>query len=283
MLSDVVGKPSAAQTAVAARLLEIFLDRLAWKTATLSAGSEQYLLDDRYAGVKRSQGDQLLQQELLAFLERVPPEAKAGTAWQVVGGALRDLGASTADLGMTIDSTLSDALRVLHDGGQALPPAALATQQLDSAGIYSWWVDDEGAAALTAGLGYDVSGLIYAGETGGSSSGSGVAGKSTLRQRLLDNHMRGNISASTFRRTLAAALRAQLPSEEDVFGQSAERALTEWMTQHLTVVAYPVADRDTVLALEKYVVQNLNPPLNLQYVDKTPTREELRRRRGRLS
>jgi hypothetical protein len=63
-----------------------------------------------------------------------------------------------------------------------------------------------------------------------------------------------------------------------------EPALTSWMHEHLRVVAVPVADADTLDDLETTVLTELDPPLNLMKMSKTPIRRrlsELRRPHGR--
>jgi hypothetical protein len=49
-------------------------------------------------------------------------------------------------------------------------------------------------------------GRIYAGQAGATKWPSGKVGKATLGSRIGGNHLRGSISASTFRSTLASAL-----------------------------------------------------------------------------
>lgn len=54
-----------------------------------------------------------------------------------------------------------------------------------------------------------------------------------------------------------------------------EERLTLWMHSHLRVVLVPVADPDTLDALESDVLSALNPPLNLAKVPGTPLRQRL--------
>jgi hypothetical protein len=149
--------------------------------------------------------------------------------------------------------------------------------ELDRPGLYSWWVDDDGAADLTAGLGMPVqAGLIYAGLAGATRWPSGRRSGNTLRARITTMHLGGNHDFSTFRRTLASILTAVRTSDSVVD----ETALTEWMHRHLRLVTEPYDDADTLGQLEQAVLDLLDPPLNLQGRPSTPLRRrvsELRR------
>ncbi len=81
-------------------------------------------------------------------------------------------------------------------------------------------------------------------------------------------HLGGNHEFSTFRRTLGAVLRVD------------EARLTTWMHGHLRVVAVPCADADALGRLEELVLEEIDPPLNLKGMSRTPVRtriSELRR------
>jgi hypothetical protein len=88
---------SDADPGDAARTLEVFLDRLAWRTAVRSTGAEQYLLDDRYAAVTRSASDAALRRHIGQFLGSLPPEAQRSGGWRIVRDALRQLGQGGLD------------------------------------------------------------------------------------------------------------------------------------------------------------------------------------------
>jgi len=82
---------------------------------------------------------------------------------------------------------------------------------LHQPGLYSWWVDPDGAQDLSNGLGQPLSpGRSYAGQTGATKWPSGNTGAMTLANRIGRNHIRGHIRGSTFRLTLAAILRQPL-------------------------------------------------------------------------
>ena len=159
--------------------------------------------------------------------------------------------------------------------------AELTTGHVDlgHAGLYSWWVDEDGAADLTRGVGHPVApGLIYAGLTGATHWPSGKASSSTLYGRLIGNHLRGRARGSTFRLTLGSILRVA-----NGWTGIDEPALSAWMAQHLRVVPVPVDDRDSLGDLETAVLTALDPPLNLSKMPASPVRQrltELRRLAG---
>lgn len=130
---------------------------------------------------------------------------------------------------------------------------------LDAPGLYSWWVDEAGAGGLTRGLGEPVqAGLVYAGQTGATKWPSGITGKATLRGRIGGNHLRGRIRSSTFRLTLAAALREALKlvvAGPKLLGPTSEDDLSAWIIEHLEVAVHPFPNAD---ATAKSLV--LHPP-----------------------
>jgi hypothetical protein len=158
---------------------------------------------------------------------------------------------------------------------------------LDQPGLYSWWVDTAGAKDLAAGLGHRVrGGRIYTGQTGATKWPSGTIGKATLGSRIGDNHLRGSIGSSTFRQTLAAALATPLqliataPKKLD---RESEQRLSEWMRAHLHVAVHPFSERDALVDLEEQVLTALDPPLNLEGMQRTPLRDAMTRARRSLS
>jgi hypothetical protein len=171
--------------------------------------------------------------------------------------------------------------RLLRYEGALSPQEFIATggRGLRHPGLYSWWVDPIGAATLSAGLGHHIEpGLIYAGLAGATRTRSGKASGNTLWGRIRGMHLGGHHEFSTFRRSLGSILASALdaPGIDEV-------ALTAWMFEHLHVVAVPVADAETLDDLETTVLTQLNPPLNLMKMPKTPIRKrlsELRRQCG---
>ena len=138
-------------------------------------------------------------------------------------------------------------------------------------GLYSWWVDEQGARLLSAGLGHAVDpGLLYAGLAGATRSRSGRKSANTLRGRIGSMHLGGNHNFSTFRLSLGSILAAARGQDRIDEGQ-----LTAWMHEHLRLIAVPVDDADMLDALETEVLAVLDPPLNLDKRPKTPLREQL--------
>ncbi len=167
-----------------------------------------------------------------------------------------------------------DLVRLLSDPSQALSPQELAghgSRGLLAAGMYSWRVDELGAADLSRGLGQPVaSGLIYAGQAGATRWPSGKRSGNTLWGRITGMHLGGAAEFSTFRRTLAAILRPVLglTSEDDP-------QLSAWISTHLRVAAVPVPDADRLVEIETAVLDALDPPLNLRGRPPTPIRTRL--------
>lgn len=143
-------------------------------------------------------------------------------------------------------------------------------------GIYSWWVDAEGAQELTAGLGHRVpKGLIYAGLAGATHWPSGKKSSNTLWLRIASMHLGTKHEFSTFRRTIGAILASVEGSDE-----IDEIALTRWMDLHLRVLVVPYEDADSLGRVEQAVLAELDPLLNLMGMPDTELRrclKELRR------
>ena len=158
---------------------------------------------------------------------------------------------------------------------------------LGSPGLYSWWVDEVGAEALTEGLGANVlTGRIYAGQTGATKWPSGKRGRATLRSRIGGNHLAGTIRGSTFRRTLAASLLRSLQLELVAPGKLAprsEKLLSVWMRDRLEIAVHPFWDADALADLERHVLAVLDPPLNLDGMPPSLVRAGVAARRRELA
>lgn len=145
---------------------------------------------------------------------------------------------------------------------------------LGGPGLYTWWIDHEGAAELTVGLGHLVeAGLLYLGQAGATKWPSGKRSKNTLWGRLAGMHLGDKADMSTLRRSLGgtlAAARGAMITESD---------LSTWMRAHLRVAPLVVADRDTLHALEERVLAALDPPFNLRHASRTRLRTALKRLR----
>lgn len=157
---------------------------------------------------------------------------------------------------------------------------------LDQPGLYAWSVDEQGARDLTRGSGLLVrAGLVYAGQAGATAWPSGKQPSSTLLSRIRGNHLRGRLSASTWRLSLTSLLREPLGLElrNGELDGSAHEALTRWMTSRLRLAVLPTHDRDSLAALEDEVLVRLDPPLNLDGMGATPLRAVLSVRRAEIT
>ena len=179
----------------------------------------------------------------------------------------------------------AEAARFAHlllDASQAVSPSAFLAadrRELQRPGLYSWWVDESGADDLTQGLGLPVErGLIYAGLAGATRWPSGKRSSNTLWSRIAGMHLGGNHEFSTFRRTVGAILANATGSQ-----RVDEAELTDWMQLHLRVIAVPHEDADTLGRLERAVLEELDPPLNLQGMAVTPVRRRLKELRRIVS
>lgn len=196
-----------------------------------------------------------------------------------MGARLAWYGSTAAPSSLDAPTPITDAdvvelLDSLTRADEAITPAAFladAGDRLRSPGLYSWWVDDEGAADLSRGLDQPVThGLIYAGLAGATRSRSGRKSKNTLWGRIKSMHLGGRHEFSTFRLSLGSIL-AEARGDVDID----EEALTAWMHEHLRLVAVPVADADTLGDVETAILTELDPPLNLDKVSRTPLRVHL--------
>lgn len=155
------------------------------------------------------------------------------------------------------------------------PPA---NEAIDLPGMYTWWVDTAGARTLSSAIGVQIpAGRIYAGLTGATKWPSGRRGSMTLRRRVRQ-HVRGRIEGSTFRLTLSAALinplRLQVTGPRRLAAES-EAKLSRWIGDHLQIATYPSAEADALADLERCVLADLDPPLNIDGMPSSPVRNRL--------
>ena len=152
---------------------------------------------------------------------------------------------------------------------------------LDQPGLYNWFVDDDGAEALSEEFDVKIrAGLIYAGQTGATKWPSGKKTPKTLKERLINNHLKGKIRRSTFRLTLTAFLKQRLAlisvaNADRKLQPGCEDRLSHWIREHLSLSVYPYSDRDALLHLEEKVLTKLDPPLNLEKVPSSQLRRRL--------
>ncbi|MBY6364208.1 hypothetical protein HQ609_13960 [Rhodococcus corynebacterioides] len=257
-------------------------------------------LPDMSREYRRSWGQKVATQLEAAVgpLTGVVVDIHAGSAYvESTEAALRPLGAVVVDQlrGLSFGRRLSwylqqsrgepdgdlDIVSRLRDGSLAVSLDDLVASGGDglrSPGMYSWWIDEAGAADLTRGLGHQVdAGLIYAGLAGATRTG-GSTSANTLWGRIATMHLGKRHEFSTLRRSLGAVL-------AQAYGLSVidEVGLTQWMHVHLRVVAIPVAHADTLDSLETEILSELDPPLNLAKVAKTPLRRQLSALRKRFA
>jgi hypothetical protein len=169
---------------------------------------------------------------------------------------------------------VDELVRRLRAHGDAETPAELLAQGgsgLDGPGLYSWWIDGDGASDLSSGLGENVGqGLIYAGLAGATRSRSGRRSTNTLWGRLQGMHLGSRHEFSTFRWSLGSILATSRGASGIDEGH-----LTAWMHDHLRVIAVPIDDADALDRLETGVLAVLDPPLNLAKMPKSALRARL--------
>lgn len=152
-------------------------------------------------------------------------------------------------------------------------------------GFYAWW-SPRGAIATMPHLPHPLDeglGLLYVGI-----SPSRVSSRRTVRSRVLENHLGGNISSSTFRFVLAAllldkiAIRPELRNNRYALAGEGERDLRAWQKDQLRLTWCECGEP---WAIEQQVIALMQPPLNLAanathafYTDVRAARQELRRR-----
>lgn len=160
-------------------------------------------------------------------------------------------------------------------------------QRLDNPGLYSWWVDKDGAALLSQALPESIGpGLIYAGQAGATAWPSGKRSDATLASRVGGNHVGGRARSSTFRLTLASLLIQPLklvPTAPRTLSPESESVLSQWIAQHLEVAIHLFPDADALAELEDRLLDTLDPPLNLKGRPMTAVRTRLAELRRAVS
>ena len=145
--------------------------------------------------------------------------------------------------------SIGEATAAPADGGVPAEP-----------GLYAWW-GPAGAVPGIAGPAHptDHLELLYVGI-----ARSGPAARSTLRSRVVGNHIRGTTGQSTLRRSLASLLSEREGwrstwTTRPVLVPQDEQRLSQWMaaTLRLTWAAYPEP-----WTVEAAVIEQLQPPLN---------------------
>jgi len=189
---------------------------------------------------------------------------------------------------MTLDSALIDALvERLTDPANSEPAAEFPADRVatEHPGLYSWWADDEALSVLSTVFGVSMPSLIYAGQTGATSTRVRKISPATLHSRICRNHLGGNVGSSTFRKTVSAVLLESLAlrlSRPGCLDRASNDAVSTWMRVHLRVVTAPYDDRALLAKVEKAVLERIDPPLNLKGMRSTQIRTKLSELRRRL-
>lgn len=179
------------------------------------------------------------------------------------------------------------AISVLGNTGESCSPSDFpwGRTDLDSAGLYSWWINGVGAEAISSALGVEVrEGLVYAGQAGATSWPSGKRSSATVLSRVAGNHLRGRVTASTWRFALAATLDDSLGLEIDggTLDPPSQDRLTAWMANHLRLAVHPVENRQILGDLESRLLAVLDPPMNIKGMPTSLVRSALGIRRRLL-
>jgi hypothetical protein len=194
---------------------------------------------------------------------RVEPEPERGP---VSLATVSDIGARTS------------VAQHLNDPRNAVPAADYASLPVVP-GLYAWHVDPVGARVLNRCLRLPVrAGVVFVGEVGGSTWHSLVDPVLNLRDHLDRVQLHGRTRASTFRMTLATVLGDHLgmTSLEDP-------RLTEWMLEHMSIATWGVDDGNGLRELARGVIDELDPPLNVDHLASTEYRARLQQMRGELA
>ncbi|MEU9410967.1 GIY-YIG nuclease family protein [Streptomyces sp. NPDC048281] len=170
---------------------------------------------------------------------------------------------------MLDDATVQRATADLLSAPQPLGRAAAALPT--TAGVYAWWAPPEILAPFPGPINTSDAGrrVLYLGKTG------------RLRSRIVSNHLRDS-GRSTLRRTLAGLL---MPAEtyrttwtdRVVLIPEDEQRLTRWMHQHLTLTW---TERPDPVPLEKKLISQLRPPLNVEGAERGISRDRVKQARA---
>lgn len=119
----------------------------------------------------------------------------------------------------------------------------------DEPGIYAWWFKDAlPEVPLDGTLSFDAHHLLYVGIAPRKPSASGSESKSTLRRRILRNHLGHRLASSTLRRSIATLLKGVLDlsisrntAGKLVMPRSHEGRLTDWLIANAALTILPIA------------------------------------------
>jgi len=170
---------------------------------------------------------------------------------------------------------------------KAIEPARFPADPAEAKrpGMYSWWGDDEACAVLGEAIGVKLPHLLYVGQAGATRWPSGAKSAATLASRIGTQHIRGNARSSTFRLTISSLLIEPLSLTTAGGGKldpASNERTSAWIADHLRIAIAPFDDRDTLGRLEKEVVGQLDPPLNLEHCPPSQARTRITQRRGAI-
>ena len=172
-----------------------------------------------------------------------------------------------------IAALLSDPTR--SEDPRTFPRNSIAAGK---AGLYSWWADADAEELFLRAGRVPVGQLIYVGQAGATLWPSGKKSTATLKSRIRSNHIRGNPSSSTFRRTITGILREPLNlrlAEPGKLIPEDNRHVSRWIENYLRVAIVPWEDRDSLERVEQAVLDTIDPPFNLDGRPPTVLRRRL--------
>jgi hypothetical protein len=144
---------------------------------------------------------------------------------------------------------------------------------------------DDFANDLIAGSLGSAVGPLYVDQAGANSRRVGRASGATLNSQIVRHHLRGSTRASSLRRSFAALLWNELElrcGSPPGLEPASNQRLSDWMFEHLQVATVPVDDRVKLGVLGPYVIDALDPALNLgRRLWNSPGRKRLRALRRR--
>ena len=205
---------------------------------------------------------------------------------------------STAGDSVSNQAQIRCLVALLSDPDRTQDPCSFPTDReaCNNAGLYSWWADSAAQrlfARVFAQQGVDVvyrfardeMALFYVGQAGATRWPSGKTSDATLMSRIGSLHINGNVAGSTFRKTISAVL---LESSDlriagrDRLEANSESKVSKFLKEHLRVAIAPFGDRDSLKRTEQAVLEELDPPFNIEGRPKTPVRQHLSKLRARF-
>jgi hypothetical protein len=157
------------------------------------------------------------------------------------------------------DADVARAIMAL--GGQPVSLDIARARLPKTGGLYAWWIAKNVLPVVPSTTHHNGLDLLYIGI-----APSGTSSTATLSSRVVGNHMRGNIAASTLRRTLAALLLDELKltplrrKTKVILPKEQNQLLSDWQQRHLKLTWHPTSKP---WLLEHAVIAELAPPLNL--------------------